>query len=193
MIGYLRGKIIQARYGKLILDVAGVGYTVNVIPDIAIPENCVDASCLLELYIHEHIREDAYDLYGFVEPYQLEMFEKLISVSGVGPKAAINIMSVADTKKIATAIEGSDLSFFTAVPGIGKKVAAKIILELKSKMTASDNESVLLESDSSNEVVEAMASLGYKKSDVSKYIAQIPSDILKTEEKVRWLLKNFKK
>jgi len=193
MIGYLKGKIMQARWGSLIIDVNGVGYRVTVDPQIKIPENCVDIKHEIELYIHEHIREDAHDLYGFLEPYELEMFEKLISVSGVGPKVAINIMSSADTSKIAAAIENSDVSFFTAISGIGKKVATKIILELKSKMTESENEAVLSGSESSNDVVDAMASLGYRKSDISKFIPQIPADILRTEEKVRWLLKNLKK
>lgn len=193
MIGYLRGKIVQARFGQLIVDVGGVGYKVYVDPQIAIPENCVDTAHEAALYIYEHIREDAHDLYGFLEPYQLELFEKLISVSGVGPKVALNIMSCADANKIAKAIESSDISFFTAISGVGKKVAAKIILELKSKMTVAENEAFLSVSQESNELVEAMTSLGYKKADLSRYIAKIPEDIVKTEEKVRWLLKNFNK
>lgn len=193
MISYLRGKIVNARWGKIIVDVNGIGYGVSVDPQIKIPEDCVDIGYEVELYIHEHIREDAHDLYGFLDYQTLETFERLISVSGVGPKAGLNIMAAADNKQIYNAIENSDVSFFTAVPGIGKKVAAKIILELKSKISDADSGDIISGSESSYDVVEAMASLGYKKSDLSKYITQIPSDILKTEEKVKWLLKNLKK
>lgn len=194
MIAYLRGKIIKFRWGWMLVDVHGVGYGVTVDPQIKVPENCVDVKYEIELYIHEHIRDDAHDLYGFLHTYELETFKRLISVSGVGPKAGINIMSAAgDTKKIYNAIENSDLSFFTAVPGIGKKVAAKIILELKSKVSQQDNEAILAGSEVANDVVDAMASLGYKKSDIAKHLTQVPSDITKTEDKVRWLLRNMKK
>lgn len=193
MIGYLRGKIRQAKWGKLIVDVEGVGYAVGVDPQIKIPENSVEIEYEIELFIHEHLREDAHDLYGFLDYQSLEIFERLISVSGVGPKAGMNIMSSADDKKIISAIENSDVSFFTAIPGIGKKVAAKIILELKSKLTDKDNQAVLDGSESGNDVLDAMAALGYKKADIGKMITKIPSDIQKVEEKVRWLLKNLKK
>lgn len=193
MIGYLKGKIVHAEWGRVIVDVNGVGYRVNVDPQIKIPEDCVDQKYQVELYIHEHIREDAHDLYGFLNYHELMLFEKLISVSGVGPKAGVNIMAAADSGQIYSAIENSDVTFFTSISGIGKKVAAKIILELKSKISDSDNANIIASTESSNEVLEAMISLGYKKSDVGKFITQIPSDIKSTEEKVRWLLKNLKK
>ena len=193
MIGYLRGKIINARWGKLIVDVGGVGYLVSVDPQIKIPDDCVATKYEVELYIHEHIREDAHDLYGFLDYQSLETFRRLVSVSGVGPKAGMNIIVAADTLKIYKAIENSDVSFFTAISGIGKKVAAKIILELKSKMTDSDSSDLISGSEGSNDVIEAMASLGYKKSDIGKFVSQIPAEIITTEEKVRWLLKNMNK
>jgi Holliday junction DNA helicase RuvA len=121
------------------------------------------------------------------------MFERLISVSGVGPKAGLNIMAVADIKNIYAAIEGSDLSFFTSISGIGKKVATKIILELKSKLSESDNFDIISGNESSGDVLDAMLSLGYKKSETSEYLTKIPSDIVTSEEKIRWLLKNIKK
>lgn len=193
MIAYLKGKVIHARFGQLIVGTAGIGYGVNVSPQIQIPENCVDLKSEVELFIHEHIREDCYDLYGFLTYGELEMFERLISVSGVGPKAGLNIMASADTSKIYAAIENSDISFFTSISGIGKKVATKIILELKSKLTDEDNFEIISGSETSGEVLEAMATLGYKKSEISKYLTKIPAEISKTEDRVKWLLKNLKK
>ena len=193
MIAYLKGKVIQARFGRLILETGGVGYGVAVNPQMKLPHNCVDTGYTVELYIHEHIREDAHDLYGFLQYEDLMMFERLISVSGVGPKAGMNIMAAADTAKIYAAIENSDLSFFTSVSGIGKKVAAKIVLELKSKLTDQDNFEIVSGSESSSDVIEAMASLGYKKADISQYLTKIPTEIEKSEDKIKWLLKNLKK
>lgn len=193
MIAYLKGKIIHSRFGQLIVEAGGVGYRISVDPQIKVPENCVEMKYEVELYIHEHIREDCYDLYGFLTYGELEMFERLISVSGVGPKAGINIMATADTKKIYSAIENSDLSFFTSISGIGKKVAAKIILELKSKLSDQDNFDIISGNESSGDVLEAMATLGYKKSEISKYLAKIPEEVTGTEEKIKWLLKNLKK
>lgn len=193
MIGYLKGKIIHARWGQLIVDVAGVGYKVTVDPQIDIAPNAVDISQQIELFIHEHIREDAHDLYGFLSYQDLELFQKLISVSGVGPKVGISIMSAAKTDKIISAIESSDVSFFTSISGIGKKVAAKIILDLKSKISDSEKEAIISGSETSGDVIDAMASLGYRKSDISRHLTQIPSEVTTTEEKVRWLLKNLKK
>ncbi|OQB05913.1 MAG: Holliday junction ATP-dependent DNA helicase RuvA [bacterium ADurb.Bin212] len=193
MIAYLKGRVIHARFGQIIVETAGVGYKISVNPQIDLPEDCVDTKCQVELFVHEHIREDCYDLYGFLTYGELEMFERLISVSGVGPKAGINIMAAADTKKIYSAIENSDLSFFTSISGIGKKVAAKIILELKSKLSNQDNYEIISGSDSSSDVLEAMATLGYKKTEIQNFLTKIPEDIVETEEKVRWLLKNLKK
>lgn len=195
MIGYLRGKIINEKRGKLFVDVNGLGYLVNVDPQIKIPPNSVEIKHEVELYIHEYIREDAYDLYGFLSYQELELFEKLISVSGVGPKAGINIMASAPPIKIFNAIESSDVSFFTAISGIGKKVAAKIILELKSKLSADDSNAILLNNDnnSSNDVEEALMILGYKKVDIQPILKKIPTEIINSEDKVKWVLKNSKK
>lgn len=195
MIAYIRGKIIHSRWGRLIVDVNGMGYSVYIVPQMNLPPNCVDIKHELELYIHEHIREDAYDMYGFLSYQELELFERLISVSGVGPKVGINIMAAATPVKIFNAIESSDVTFFTSISGIGKKVAAKIILELKSKLSADDSSNVLSNSDDlgSNEVEEALIMLGYKKVDIQSVIAKIPSDISSSEDKVKWVLKNGKK
>lgn len=195
MIGYICGKIIHSRWGRLIVDVNGIGYNVNVLPQIKIPPNSIDIKHEVELYIYEHIREDAYDLYGFLSYQELELFERLISVSGVGPRAGINIMDSAAPIKIFNAIESSDVAFFTSISGIGKKVATKIILELKSKISVNDSSNILLSGDetSSNEVEEALIMLGYKKTDIQQILAKIPTEITDSQDKVKWVLKNGKK
>jgi len=162
MIAYLRGKVKRFKWGFLILDVGGVGYKVNIDPQLKIDNDIVDTQKTLELFIHQHIREDINDLYGFLEFQDLETFSRLISVNGVGPKAGMAIMASGNSKNIYDAIENEDMAFFRSITGIGKKVAAKIILDLKSKITDEGAGKIVGGSDS-NDVVEALLSLGYKK------------------------------
>ena len=183
MISYLHGKVVLARWGLLIVDVNGIGYKVFVDPQIKIAENIIDSGKNIELYIHQHLREDSSDLYGFLTFQELELFERLISVNGVGPKAGLNIMGAAPTDRIIKAI----------ISGIGKKVAAKIILDLKSKISADKSVSFIGQMDDSEDLISALESLGYKKAELQGLITQIPLEIKSTEEKVRWCLKNISK
>jgi Holliday junction DNA helicase RuvA len=185
MIAYLEGKTIYQKQNHIILQVGGVGYKIftKTNENFSLGEQAA-------LYIHEQIKEDSYDLFGFSAIADLELFEKLISVNGVGPKAGISILSIGSAEKIISSIESQDFAFFEAVPGIGKKVAAKIIIELKSKL-----ENLKTENMTSSNVVEALVSLGFKKPDISKVISEIPVEITSDEEKVRFCLKhlsNFK-
>jgi Holliday junction DNA helicase RuvA len=189
MIAYLSGKIILQKPTFLILDVNGVGYKIFTPGNVGEIEDNKE----LKLFIHENIREDCDDFYGFRAFSELELFQKLIGVNGVGPKAAMAILTGASGDKIISAILSDDLSFFQAVPGIGKKVAAKIILDLKSKISNLGGESVLGKMDESDEVIEALVTLGYKKGEIINSLSVIPSSIVKTEEKIRWFLKNKKK
>lgn len=189
MISYLSGKIILQKPAFLILDVSGVGYK------IFTPGNVgnIEENKELALFIHENIREDCDDFYGFKTFSELELFQKLIGVNGVGPKAGMAILSGNSEDKIISAILSDDISFFQAVPGIGKKVAAKIILDLKSKISNLGGESVIGKMDESDEVVEALLSLGYKKQEIIQSMTKIPVNFTTTEEKIHWFLKNNKK
>lgn len=191
MIGFLRGKIDTANLGSVYLDVNGVGYKVNVSPQIKIPEPLVGRT--IKFYIHENIREDAHDLYGFIDYYELEIFQKLLTVNGVGPKAAMAIMSSSNSDKIVEAIESDDLTFFISIPGIGKKAAAKIILDLKSKISLSQSAGILGKSSESNNIIDALVSLGYQKAEVQKLLHKMPANVKTEQDQVRWCLKHFGK
>jgi Holliday junction DNA helicase RuvA len=186
MIAYLKGKVIDYRPGVIILDVQNVGYkiSININQTVKISEE-------KSYYIYEHIREDIYDLYGFLEQDEINLFKNLLSVSGIGPKAAMNIMSIALADKIIKSIETEDLSFFVNISGIGKKVAAKIILDLKSKISIDESAGVIGRSGETDNVAEALTSLGYQKSEILKVIHKIPTDVKSEEEKVRWCLKHL--
>ena len=176
---------MASKSGFIILETGGVGYGVN-----------IDMTTVLkngqeyELFIHEHLREDADDFYGFKTFAELELFERLISVNGVGPKAAMNIMNSGQPNRIIQAIISDDLSFFTALSGIGKKVAAKIILDLKSKLSG-DQSVNILSGQIDSDLFDALESLGYKKSEIALYINKIPAEITTIEEKIKWCLKNL--
>jgi len=193
MIAYLKGKVVLFKWGFLIIDVGGVGYRVSVDPQLNIPNDIVDTQKEIELFIHQHLREDSSDLYGFLTFQELELFERLISVNGVGPKAGINIMSAGKTDKIIQAIVSDNLGFFTAISGIGKKVAAKIILELKSKISSDKSINILAGGNDAEDIVDALLGLGYKNVEISKVIGEIPAELKDTEEKMRWCLKNLAK
>jgi holliday junction DNA helicase RuvA len=187
MIAYLAGKVVTVRLNYVILDVDGVGYKV-----FYTFKKMPESGSEIEVFVHNHIREDASDLYGFDTIDELELFEKLISVNGVGPKAGMAIMACSSSERVIEAITKSDANFFKMVPGIGNKVAAKIILELKSKVTNTKDEDILGSMKWDNEVYDALTALGYKKEEIAKFISNVPAE-LKNEEKVRWCLRNMNK
>lgn len=188
MIAHLSGKILFHKNSLVILDVGGVGYKIS----IASKKELQDGE-LANYFIHQHIREDASDLYGFGSYEELGLFEQLISVNGVGPKVGMLIMASTDPNKIVRAILNEDLTFFQSISGIGKKVASRIILDLKSKITGIESEGIIGHSDESNEVLDALQSLGYKNIEVAKLYSKIPDECSTTEDKVRWLIKNIRK
>ena len=183
MISYIHGKIIYQKINYLFILAGAIGYKVFVIPTKDY-KNDADIS----LFLHEHIAEDKDDLYGFDTAEELEIFEILISVSGVGPKMAMQILSSLTKKEIEAAISSGDMGTFQAVKGVGKKLAAKIIIELKRKI---ENKDIAgfddLHIDSETE--EALISLGYKKPEIKKVIDKLPKDLIATEDKIRWILR----
>lgn len=188
MIAYLKGNVILIQNNHVILEVSGVGYKVSINEKIS-----VKAGDQLELFVYNHIREDCSDLYGFCSYDELLLFEKLITVNGVGPRVGLSIMSISDADKIVSAIIEENVAFFQSVPGIGKKVAAKIILELKSKLSALKTDSLISKMQDSSDLIDALNSLGYKGNEITQIISKIPSDLKDVEQKVRWCLKNMAK
>lgn len=185
MIAYLSGKIIFTKTGMVILLTNGVGYKILIPQNINQPEN-VEAN----FFIHQHFKEDAQDLYGFRTYTDLELFEKLISVNGVGPKAGITILSNFEAQKIIDGIINEDLTLFQSIPGVGKKVAAKIILELKSKISGLSGNGVIGKIDEPDDMIDALTSLGYKKQEIIQSMIKVPANLKTSEEKIKWFLKH---
>ena len=132
MIAFLRGKLLEKHPNQVIVDTAGVGYDV-VIP-ISTFSALPDAGADVALRIHTHVREDALALFGFLTPEEKALFEKLISVSGIGPSLAIKVLSGLATAAIIDAIRGGHVEQLVRIPGVGKKTAERMVLELKDKL-----------------------------------------------------------
>ncbi|MGA2216123.1 MAG: Holliday junction branch migration protein RuvA [Bryobacteraceae bacterium] len=132
MIAFLRGKLLEKHPNQIIVDTAGVGYDV-VIP-ISTFSALPEAGSEVALRIHTHVREDALALFGFLTPEEKALFEKLISVSGIGPKLAITVLSGLATPALIDAIRGGQVEQLVRIPGVGKKTAERMVLELKDKL-----------------------------------------------------------
>lgn len=182
MIGLLKGTIELNTEKYIILDVNGVGYKVYISGSTF--KNLPKKGEKVKLYTHLHVREDALELYGFLSLKELEFFELLISISGIGPKGALNILNVASVETLKKAIVNEESSILTKVSGIGKKTAEKIILELKNKI--SDE---LGEVGVDDEAIDALMSLGYKLKDAREVLKKVPKEIEGVENRVREALK----
>lgn len=171
MIGFLSGIVKDYKRNTLLLNVNGVGYKILVSdPDIQIGKP-------LDVYVHTHVREDELSLFGFKSSSDLEMFENLLTVSGIGPKSALSIITAGGGEIIKKALLDSNLSFFTSISGIGKKSAQRIIIELRPKITSAQTN---LDSLQGNPVLaDALKDLGFKNQEIISVITQInPSDDL---------------
>jgi len=171
MIGYLKGNIISAKPTKLLIDVNGVGYLVNI--SINTFEKISDQPAV-SLFIHTIVKEDSITLFGFYSESEKGMFELLISVNGIGPKIALSILSGIRIDELKSAILNSDLSRISSVPGIGRKTAERLVLELKSKVDmVNDEGDTGIPFSLKNEAVLALSTLGYNNKISDKVVREI--------------------
>jgi len=184
VIARLRGRPVARRADGLVLDVGGVGYLVQVTPS-ALRNAAGDDEVTVETYLH--VREDALQLYGFADAEERELFEHLLSVSGVGPKVALAIVSGSRPAELRRAIALEDTARFEAIPGIGRKTAQRVVLELKEKLGSFAGEPVL---GGSPDLVarDALVELGYSLVEAERALAEVDPD-LPAEERVRLALR----
>jgi holliday junction DNA helicase RuvA len=189
MIAQLEGKMVGMRKNAVILMVGGVGYQVAV---SAYTLGKLAGRDQVLLHIHTHVREDMLALYGFLEEEELDMFELLISVSGIGPKVGLSLLSIADVKTIRLAIVSKDPNVLTRVAGVGKKTAEKLIVELQNKVVAvaGDEHS---DASASQDALEALTSLGYSITDAREALKLVPADVIDISARIRGALKNLGK
>ncbi len=192
MIGSLKGIVEILDRPYVIIDVNGVGYRV-LTPDGLFAK--LSPNEKIHLFTFTYVREDALELFGFSEAADLKLFENLITVSGVGPKTALNIFSIGTKDQITEAIVKGDVSFFTSVPRLGLKNSQKIIIELKSKMGSLNQDFDLSGKDQmeNNEVIAALKNFGFSTQEAQKALREIKTQGLRTEDKIRLALKNLSK
>ena len=195
MIGSIKGKIIFKTDKFLIVETGGVGYKINVSPDSIsklaprLRSGQKETSSLVSFWIHTHVREDALELYGFQERSELEFFEMLINISGIGPRSALAILGIASIETLKKAIATSDTSYLTKISGIGKKTAERIVIELRDKIGEEKSGSSLREE---LDALEALKSLGYSQNEARealKKVSEKNSADINTNIKIREALK----
>ncbi len=184
----------------LALEANGVGYKIFVLPDALgkarklAPTESSGESNDFSLWTHLHVRENALELYGFLEYAELEFFEMLIQISGIGPKSGLGVLAVAPIDTLKSAISAGDTSYLTKVSGIGRKIAEKIILELRDKMGGLDlGEAGSAAMKEEGDVLEALQSLGYTLREAREALKEIPPETEGAEARVKEALKKIGK
>ena len=160
MIAHLRGKLLSKHPNQVVIETGGVGY--DVVISVPTFTELPEAGREVALHIHTHVREDALALYGFLRADEKRLFERLIAVSGIGPKLAITILSGMPTAQMVAAIRGNDAALLTRIPGIGRKTAERMVLELRDKLEAfAATPSTPAATPVEEDVLSALMNLGY--------------------------------
>ncbi len=181
MIGSLRGEIIEISTSWILLEVGGVGYRVQIPLSLL---SLLKQGQEQFVYIHEQLREDTHELYGFLSSQDLALFTKLLSVSGVGPKVAMTLLSMGSAETVQRAVMSGDLESLTSLPGVGKKTAQKIILELKGQLVEAEQIPSV-----DRDVADALQGMGYTSVQVRDALRQISSDVTDPSERIRAALR----
>ena len=181
MYGYIKGKITDIESNYVIIDNSGIGYLIYV-PNPYYYKLNEDYT----IYTYNCVREDEYSLYGFKNKEELNLFLKLISVKGLGPKMALPMIATGSIGGIVDAINRENILYLKKFPKIGDKVARQIILDLKGKIGSSDNNTIPVSED--NELIDALVALGYKQADIKKVASQVDKE-LTIENQIKEALK----
>lgn len=197
MFAYIKGRLEEVFSNKVVVDVGGIGY------EIIVPSSLIsrlpEQGSIVKLHTYLNVREDAQELYGFYGRDDKSIFEKLITVSGIGPKVAIGLLSALSASQLAAAIVTGDIKTLCTAPGIGKKTAQRIVLELKEKI---DKEEIDQRSeveipgtvkDNTHEVIQALIALGYKSSEAMEALASIEDKNQDVSTLIRLCLKSLDK
>ena len=204
MIGRLRGTLLETQAPYLLIEAGGVGYEVEA--PMSVFYRLPEAGSEITLYTHFVVREDAQLLYGFADARERELFRTLIKVNGVGPKLGLTLLSGIEAAQFIRCVHAGDSSTLVKLPGVGKKTAERLIVELKDKLSKWDSAAVLQDdfndtplgqaiqhqkADIEQEAVSALVALGYKPQEASKVIAGINTEDLSSAELIRQALRSM--
>lgn len=191
MIATLSGLVTEANNNRIVLEIQGIGY------DVLLTEtdySNIEIGSKLKIYIHEHIKEDQYDLIGFATIQTKQLFEQLLSVKNVGPKVALSLLDIGDETNVKLAISSGDVKKLQTAKGVGKRAAEQIIVELRDKVgmpTSEGAEEIISRAgiNQNDPAVQALITLGYSDFDAQKALVGVPKDI-SVEDRVKQALKN---
>lgn len=190
MISYLKGKIKHKGNGFVILEVNNIGYQIFISPllytDLSLNQE-------IEFFTYQQVREDALNLYGFKSSTELELFELLLSISGIGPRSALAVMSIATVSDIKDSISRGDSALLTKVSGIGRKTAERVVLELREKIgkLAVGNDKIGRSQLGSSDEIDALMALGYSFSQAREALNNVDAEIKDSGERIRQALKKL--
>ncbi len=196
MYAFINGTVEEADSEGIVIEAGGIGYflqcTSNVLSNVTVGQKA-------KIYTYQHVREDAIILFGFISKEERTMFLRLISVSGIGPKIALQILSAVSARELAIILVSGDSAALTRVPGVGKKTAQRMILELREKVdndelipkNADDPAAALPASGMITDAIYALAALGYSPAEVSKAVEAAAPSCTNTEAIIRTVLKSF--
>ena len=186
MFGYIKGEVFDIKPTKVIIVASGIGFNINTTP-VSIQNVRIGSESAF--WTHTAVRENSIEIYGFETEEELKIFELLMTVSGVGPKSALTIISVAGIRAIEAAVSTGDTSHLTTISGVGKKTADKIVLELSGKIVKNEKDF----KDSNSDVFEALKSFGYKEKQIHEVLRNMPEKIEGMNEKIKYALVNLGK
>ncbi len=190
MIRTISGVLANKSEKGVVVEVGGIGFKI-VMPKNAI-STLVDVGSSLKLHTYLAVREDSLDLYGFLDAKSLELFERLISVSGVGPKSGLAILGIAPAEQLAAAINEGRTELLTRVSGIGKKIAERVVLELKGKLSLTTSPQMLDLMSADMELEETLTALGFSRTQAKAAVARVPKQMTDFKERLREALKQSK-
>lgn len=191
MIHSLSG-ILKEKEGNLfVVEIGGIAFRLK--SSVNVVNSLPQVGEKVNVFTYLHVREDALELYGFLDKSELEFFEMLIGISGIGPKSALGILGIEKVEKIKAAISEGRVELLTKASGVGKKTAERVILELRSKLTQEGSEKIVGAMESDHDIVEALSNLGYGKSQAREALSQVDSRVTKMEDRIKQALNLLRK
>ncbi len=190
MIYSLHGKLIEKKDNYFVIEIGGIGFLVK--SSLNVLRSLPQIGQLVNVFTYLHVREDALELYGFLNQEDLKFFQMLIGISGIGPKSALGILSLEKAEKLKAAISEGRSELLTKASGVGKKTADRIILELRGKLKQEESGKIVGLMESDRDIVEALSNLGYTKIQARDSLAKVDSKIIKMEERIKEALKLLK-
>ena len=190
MIYSLKGKLIAKRENFFVVEVGGVGF--KVFSSAKVVKSLQQIGAEVNVFTYLHVREDALELFGFLNPDELRMFELLNSISGIGPKSALGILSVDKMENLKAAIVEGRPELLTKASGVGQKTADRVILELRGKLKQEGAKELVGMMESDSDIVEALAGLGYTKNQAKQAVSKVGAKITKTEDRIKEAIKILK-